>query len=161
MDFVIVTAPPLHTAFRHLKNFKGRKFCKMFRKISRGASSRFSGLMWAVKSVDISRQWRACFSVLGHSGTRKGNNAISQEKTFPFKYVWLWTFVVFHAALPCWAALWTSIIALWPVIEHPFIRERDGRKYSVNNAYSFIWTYTQGEKNAPKRKKISFFKKNI
>ena len=63
--------------------------------------------MWAVKSVDISRQWRACFSVLGHSGTRKGNNAISQEKTFPFKNMCgFGHFVVFHAAaMPCWAAV--------------------------------------------------------
>ena len=70
--------------------------------------------MWAVKSVDISRQWRACFSVLGHSGTRKGNNAISQEKTFPFKNMCGFGHLLFSMPLPCHAGLllWTSIIAL-------------------------------------------------
>ena len=82
MDFVIVTALPLHTAFRHLKNFKGTIFCKMFRKISRGKQQIFRTHVGGQKCG-----YKPSMALLFFGAwTRKGNSAISQEEAFFFKY---------------------------------------------------------------------------
>ena len=111
MDFVIVTALPLHTAFRHMKNFKGRKFCKMFREISRGKQQFFRTHVGGQKcgyKPSMARLFSGAWTL---TGTNKGNSAISQEKRPSHLKICV---ALDICCFPSRAAglLWTSIIAL-------------------------------------------------